>query len=75
MATDQKVIGDVGSDLLQLVVEQLNRLTVFVEAIQAAAVTDGNTFQTNVNALTNQDTNVNVVVEKALPTPPRFPQV
>jgi hypothetical protein len=75
MATDQKVIGDVGSDLLQVVIEQLNRLTIFVEAIQAAALTDGNTFQAAVEALTNQDTDINIVVEKALPTPPRFPQV
>lgn len=75
MATDQKVLGDVGSELLEQMRLQLNRLTAFVEAIQAAAVTDGDTFQTNVNALTNQDDQLTIVTEKALPTAPRFPRV
>lgn len=67
MAIDRKITGDLGSNLVEEMRLQLNRLTVFVEAIQAAATTDGNTFETAVEALTNQDTDINVLLHR---TPP-----
>ena len=67
MAIDKKVTGDLGSNLVEEMRLQLNRLTVFVEAIQAAALTDGDTFRTNTAALTNQLTDINVLLVRTLP--------
>ena len=73
MATDQTIIADTPSDEVRILREQVNRLTTFIEAIKAAAVTDGNTFQTNVAALTEDADLVNIVVTPSPPAPRRFP--
>lgn len=73
MATDQTIIADTPSDEVRILREQVNRLTTFIEAIKAAAVTDGNTFQTNVAALTEDADLVNIVVSPNPPVPRRFP--
>lgn len=73
MATDQTIIADTPSDEVRILREQVNRLTTFIEAIKAAAVTDGDTFQTNVAALTEDADLVNIIVTPNPPTPRRFP--
>ena len=72
MATDKKVVSDVGSEELKLVRLQLNRLTAAVEAIKAAAVTDGDTFQANVEALTELDDFENILSSLELPLAPKL---
>lgn len=73
MANKQKVTGDLGSDVVAVLREQVNRLTAFAEELKAAAVTDGNTFQANVAALTSDGDFVEIVVTPAVPRPRRFP--
>lgn len=70
MAADKKVTGDLGSRLVEEMRLQLNRLTAAMEAMKAAAVTDGDTFQTNVAALTELDDFENIVLYL---TPPPAP--
>ena len=53
--TEVKVIPDLGSEEVKLMRLQLNKLTTAVQAIFDAAVTDGDTFRTNVAALTELD--------------------
>lgn len=71
MATRRRVIGDVGSEELKLVRKQLNRVTAFVEALKAAAVTDGDTFQTNVAALTGDADFEEIVTDLDRPEAPK----
>ena len=73
MATDQTIIADTPSDEVRILREQVNRLTIFVEAVKAAALTDGDTFMTNVAALTEDTAFVNIVVSPSPPVPRRFP--
>jgi len=72
MAVDKKVIGDLGSNLVEEMRLQLNRLTAAVEALKAAAVTDGDTFQANVAALTELDEFENVLLKLTLPPAPKL---
>jgi hypothetical protein len=72
MATEKKVPGDLGSQLVEEMRLQLNRLTVFVEAIQAAAVTDAATWYAAVAALTNQDDQIDIQTTITMPPAPRL---
>ena len=72
MATDKVVPGDLGSREVEEMRLQLNRLTVLVEAIKAAATVDGNTFQTAVAALT-EDADLETIL--LVRTPPTAPKV
>ena len=72
MATDKVVPGDLGSREVEEMRLQLNRLTAFVEAIQAAATTDAATWYTAVVALTNQDSMENILLVR---TPPPAPSL
>ena len=74
MATSQKIIEDLGSELVEELRKQINRLTTAVEAIKAAAVTDGNTFQSNVAALTELDDFLSLDRTKDRAAAPRFPR-
>ncbi|MCF6205361.1 MAG: hypothetical protein L3J47_00510 [Sulfurovum sp.] len=51
---------------------QLNRLTAFVEALKAAAATDGNTFQTNVAALTADADFESIILSVQRPPAPKI---
>ena len=68
MAADKVIPGDLGSQEVEQMRLQLNRLTVFIEAIKAAALTDGNTFQTNVAALT-EDADLETILLVRTPPP------
>lgn len=70
---NQKLLSDLGSEEMKQVRRQLNRLTLAVQAIQDAAVTDGNTFQTNVAALTELDDFENLVFSPNIPDRPKIP--
>jgi len=72
MATDKVVPGDLGSREVEEIRLQLNRLTVFIEAIKAAATTDGDTFQAAVAALT-EDADLETIL--LVRTPPTAPKV
>ena len=75
MATVRRVTADLGSEEMKLVRKQLNRLTAFAEAVKAAAVTDGNTFQTNVAALTEDADFEEILAQLELPELPKPPSV
>ncbi len=51
MSVTRKVIADLGSEVHLQMLEQINRLTAAVEALQAAIVTDAPTSITNVAAI------------------------
>lgn len=55
MAKTRKVIADLGSEQIKLMMEQINRLTAAVEALKAAIVTDEATIIANVAALDHDD--------------------
>jgi hypothetical protein len=73
MATNRKVVADLGSEELKLVRKQLNRLTVFAEALKAAAVTNGNTFMSNTAALTEDADFENLTTDLVRPEAPKPP--
>jgi hypothetical protein len=73
MATNRKVVEDTGSEELKLVRKQLNRLTVFMEAVKAAATTDGDTFMTAVAALTEDADFENLTTDLARVEAPKPP--
>lgn len=72
MATDKVVPGDLGSRQVEEMRLQLNRLTVFIEAIKAAATVDGDTFQAAVAALT-EDADLETIL--LVRTPPPAPSL
>lgn len=70
---NRKLLADLGSEEMKQVRRQLNRLTLAVQAIQDAAVTNGDTFQTNVAALTELDDFENLLFDPDYPDGPKFP--
>jgi len=72
MATEKKVPGDLGSRQVEEMRLQLNRLTAFVESIQAAATVDAATFYAAVAALTNQDSMESIVLVRTPPPAKRL---
>lgn len=72
MAADKKLPGDSGSQIVEEMRLQLNRLTAFAEAVKAAAVTDGDTFQTNVAALTEDADFENILTRIQMPPAPKL---
>ena len=71
--TQIALLADLGSEEMKQVRRQLNRLTLAVQAIQDAAVTDGDTFQSNVAALTELDAFEELLFDPDIPDRPRPP--